>query len=73
MSDQPLLFSCESMLDIHPLHNFKRLFRNLNASHLDHNYTTGRKPFSAESMLRAIIRSRSTPFDQRNVQTASSR
>jgi hypothetical protein len=55
MSDQPLLFSCESMLDIHPLHNFKILFRNLNASHLDHNYTTGRKPFSAESMLRAII------------------
>ena len=42
MSDQPLLFSCESMLDIHPLHNFKLLFRNLNASPLDHNYITGR-------------------------------
>ena len=55
MSDQPLLFSCESMLDIHPLHNFKLLFRNLTASHLDHHYTTGRKPFSGESMLRAII------------------
>jgi hypothetical protein len=55
MSDQPLLFSCESILDIHPLHNFKTLFRNLNASHLDHHYTTGRKPFSGESLLRAII------------------
>ena len=55
MSDQPLLFSCESILDIHPLHNFKLLFRNLTASHLDHNHTTGRKPFSSASLLRATI------------------
>lgn len=55
MNDQPLLFSIESMLDIRPLENFKMLFRNLNAKHLDKNYTTGRKPFSGESLLRAII------------------
>lgn len=55
MNDQPLLFSIESMLDIHPLQNFKILFHNLKASHLDHDYITGRKPFPAESLLRAII------------------
>jgi len=55
MNDQPLLFSIESMLDIHPLQNIKMLFRNLKASHLDQNYTTGRKPFSGESLLRTII------------------
>ena len=55
MNDQPLLFSIESILDIHPLQNFKMLFRNLKTSNLDQNYTTGRKPFSGKSLLRTII------------------
>ena len=55
MNDQSLLFSIESMLDIHPLENFKILFHNLKAKHLEQNYTTGRKPFSSESLLRGII------------------
>jgi hypothetical protein len=55
MNNQPLLFSVESMLDIHPLENFKILFRNLNAKNLNQDYTTGRKPFSRESLLRGII------------------
>ena len=35
MEEQHLLFSIESMLDIHPLENFKILFANLKADHLD--------------------------------------
>jgi len=46
MKEQELLFSIESVLDIHPLENFKILFDNLNADHLDSAYITGRKPFS---------------------------
>ena len=55
MDNQPLLFSIESILDIHPLENFKILFHNLKAKHLDHDYTIGRKPFSRESPLCGII------------------
>ena len=55
MNNQPLLFSVESMFDIHPLENFKILFRNLNAKNLNQDYSTGRKPFSRESLLRGII------------------
>ena len=38
MKEQELLFSIESVLDIHPLENFKILFDNLNADHLDSAY-----------------------------------
>jgi len=55
MEEQHLLFSIESMLDIHPLDNFRVLFANLKADHLDPAYVTGRKPFSHQSLLRAII------------------
>ena len=55
MKEQHLLFSIESMLDIHPLENFKILFDNLKADHLDSAYVTGRKPFSHQSLLKAII------------------
>jgi len=55
MKEQKLLFSVESVLDIHPLQNFKILFDNLNADHLDSAYLTGRKPFSRQSILKAII------------------
>lgn len=55
MKEQKLLFSVESVLDIHPLQNFKILFDNLNADHLDSKYLTGRKPFSRQSLLKAII------------------
>ena len=55
MKEQGLLFSIESVLDIHPLENFKILFDNLNADHLDSVYITGRKPFSHQSLLKAII------------------
>jgi len=55
MEKQELLFSIESVLDIHPLDNFKTLFDNLKANHLDSNYVTGRKPFSQQSLLKAII------------------
>jgi hypothetical protein len=55
MKEQKLLFSVESILDIHPLDNFKTLFDNLKANHLDSNYVTGRKPFSRQSLLKAII------------------
>jgi hypothetical protein len=55
MKEQKLLFSVESILDIHPLHNFKSLFDNLKADHLDSAYFTGRKPFSRQSLLKAII------------------
>lgn len=55
MEKQDLLFSIESALDIHPLDNFKTLFDNLKADHLDSNYVTGRKPFSQQSLLKAII------------------
>ncbi len=55
MKEQELLFSIESVLDIHPLENFKILFDNLNADHLDSAYITGRKPFSHQSLLKAII------------------
>ncbi|MBC8458662.1 MAG: transposase [Deltaproteobacteria bacterium] len=55
MKEQELLFSIESVLDIHPLENFKILFDNLKAEHLDSAYVTGRKPFSHKSLLKAII------------------
>lgn len=55
MDQQPLLLSLESLLDINPLENFKILFANLDASHLDIHPYTGRKPFSRQSLLRAII------------------
>jgi hypothetical protein len=55
MKEQKLLFSVESILDIHPLQNFKILFANLKADHLDPQYLTGRKPFSRQSLLKAII------------------
>jgi hypothetical protein len=55
MKEQQLLFSVESILDIHPLENFKILFDNLKADHLDSAYVTGRKPFSRQSLLKAII------------------
>jgi len=55
MKEQKLLFSVESILDIHPLQNFKILFDNLKADHLDPEYLTGRKPFSRQSLLKAII------------------
>ena len=55
MKEQELLFSIESVLDIHPLENFKILFDNLNADHLDPAYVTGRKPFPQQSLLKAII------------------
>jgi len=55
MKEQKLLFSVESILDIHPLNNFKILFDNLKADHLDTEYLTGRKPFSRQSLLKAII------------------
>ena len=55
MDDQSLLLSLESLLDVNPLKNFKILFSNLDASHLDSHPSTGRKPFSRQSFLRAII------------------
>jgi transposase len=55
MKEQELLFSIESVLDIHPLENFKILFDNLKADHLDSAYITGRKPFSQKSLLKAIV------------------
>jgi hypothetical protein len=55
MKEQKLLFSVESILDIHPLENFEILFDNLKADHLDSGYLTGRKPFSRQSLLKAII------------------
>ena len=55
MKEQNLLFSLESALDIHPLQNFKILFDNLNADHLDSASLTGRRPFSRQSILKAII------------------
>jgi hypothetical protein len=55
MKEQKLLFSVESALDIHPMQNFNILFENLKADHLDSAYFTGRKPFSRQSLLKAII------------------
>jgi hypothetical protein len=55
MKEQKLLFSVESILDLHPLPNFKILFDNLKADHLDPEYLTGRKPFSRQNLLKAII------------------
>lgn len=55
MKEQKLLFSIESVLDIHPLENYKILFDNLKAGHLDSTYTTGRKPFPQQGLLKAII------------------
>ena len=55
MKEQKLLFSVESILDIHPLQNFKILFDNLKADNLDPEYLTGRKPFSRQNLLKAII------------------
>lgn len=55
MNNQNLLISVESMLDIHPLENFRILFSNLKDRHLDQGYHTGRKPFSHRSLLRALI------------------
>jgi len=50
MKEQQLLFSVESVLDIHPLENSTILFDNLKAGHLDSAYLTGRKPFSRQSL-----------------------
>jgi hypothetical protein len=55
MDHQSLLLSLESLLDVNPLKNFKTLFSNLDASHLDSHPSTGRKPIPRESLLRAII------------------
>jgi len=55
MKEQRLLFSVESILDIHPLENLKILFDNLKADHLDSAYLTGRKPFPQQSLLKAIM------------------
>ena len=55
MREQELLFSIEYALDIHPLQNFKILFDNLKANHLDSTYITGRKPFPQQGFLKAII------------------
>jgi len=55
MKEQQLLFSIESIMDIHPLRTFRILFDNLKADHLDSPYLTGRKPFSRQSLLKAII------------------
>lgn len=55
MDQQSLLLTIESLLDINPLENYKLLFGNLGASHLDSCVSTGRKPFPRESLLRAII------------------
>lgn len=55
MKEQELLFSIESVLDIHPLENFKILFDNLKAGNLDSTYITGRKPFPQQGLLKAII------------------
>lgn len=55
MNNQPFLFSIESLLDIHPLENFRILFNNLNDNHLNKPYSTGRKPFDRKAILRAII------------------
>lgn len=55
MNNQSFLFSIESLLDIHPLENFRVLFNNLNDNHLNKIYTTGRKPFDRKAILRAII------------------
>jgi hypothetical protein len=54
MDHQSLLLSLESLLDVNPLANFKILFSNLDASHLDIHPSTGRKPFSRQSFLRVI-------------------
>ena len=55
MDHQPLLLSIESLLDVNPLKNFKILFSNLDASHLDSHPYTGRKPFPRQSLLRTVI------------------
>jgi hypothetical protein len=55
MEEHSLLFSVESMLDIHPLENFKILFDNLKTDHLHSAAVSGRKPFSRQSLLKAII------------------
>jgi hypothetical protein len=50
-----LLLSLESLLDVNPLENFKILFSNLDSSHLDIHPPTGRKLFSRQCLLRALI------------------
>lgn len=35
MEEQELLFSTDSILDIHPLDNFKILFANLKVDHIN--------------------------------------
>jgi hypothetical protein len=55
MKERKLLFSVESTLDIHPFENFKILFDNLEADRLDSIYLTGRKSFSRQSLLKALI------------------
>jgi len=55
MKEQKLLFSVESAFDIHPLEKFKIFFDNLKANHVDSAYFTGRKPFSRQGLLKAII------------------
>ncbi len=55
MKEQKLLFSIESIMDIHPLQKFQILFDNLKPDHLDTAYSTGRRPFPRQSLLKAII------------------
>lgn len=55
MNNQSFFFSVESLLDIHPLENFRVLFNSINDSDLNKKHTTGRKPFNRQAILRAII------------------
>lgn len=55
MNNQSFFFSIESLLDIHPLENFRVLFNSLNDRHLNKKYTTGRKPFNRQAILRSFI------------------
>jgi len=54
-NDQGYFFSVESLLDIHPLENFKLLFDNLSDNHLNKEYSTGRTPFDCKAIFRSII------------------
>jgi hypothetical protein len=55
MNDQSYFFSVESLLDIHPLENFRLLFDNLSDQHLNKEYSTGRTPFDRKAIFRSII------------------
>jgi hypothetical protein len=55
IKEQELLFYLESVLDIHSLENLNVLFDELRADHLASDHVVERKPFSHQSLLRAII------------------